>query len=212
MSTITRRGASILFLTLWLLVTCATPEALPTPQPTATLTLTAKVTSTPTPDPCTGWRCSIHGVAYTGAIDAANTLNDASVTLTQSSYCSPTAGQYQTTTAPDGTFTFDEIFLHDTDGLSIDVEYEGHEPARWKTAGSACVSCSCFSSPIEIVLLTTEPEPTPTLLPLIEQHNDVIAFVSNTRIYVVTADGTAMEQLVRYTITPSGLAWSPDGR
>lgn len=107
---------------------------------------------TPTPDPCTGWWCTATGIVYADAAGSGNELEGASVRLYQTSNCSPTRGQTQTTTGPDGAFEFSEVFLHDTDRIRIQVESESYEPSLWESAGFDCLYCSCFGSAIEIVL------------------------------------------------------------
>jgi hypothetical protein len=105
-----------------------------------------------TPNPCTGWRCPVTGVVYAGTIHFSNELEGVTVTLDQTSFCSPTRGQHQTTTDSDGRFEFGDVFFHDTDRIQIQVESEGYESAQWDSKGSNCLFCSCFGSPLEIVL------------------------------------------------------------
>ena len=107
---------------------------------------------TETPDPCTGWWCAVRAVVYADGIQSGNELAGASVTLGQFSYCSPTSGQHQATTDPDGTFEFSEVFFHDTDRIWIKVKAEGHESTGWESTDHYCLYCSCFGSPIEMVL------------------------------------------------------------
>ncbi len=153
-----QRVVGFILVVMSLLTGCIIFEVAPasTQTTTATPTDTAcpMATNTPTPDPCTGWWCTINGVVYVDAVDSGNELEGASVEMGQFSYCSPTSGRYQTTTAPDGTFEFGEVFLHDTDRIWIEVEYEGYEPTRWDSTDFYCLYCSCFGSPIEIVLHT----------------------------------------------------------
>ena len=131
-----------------MLASTNTPTSAPAPTPTNVPPLTN------TPDPCTGWWCTVRGVVYVDTIDSGNELESASVKLGQSSYCSPTHGQYQTTTGPDGAFEFSEVFFHDTDRIWIQVESEGYESTRWDSTDFYCLYCSCFGSPIEIVVHT----------------------------------------------------------
>jgi hypothetical protein len=139
------RGAGFILATS-LLVGCTILATTPTPVPTNI------PSPTDTPDPCTGWWCTVSGVVYVDAVDPGNELEGASVELNHSSYCSPTEGQYQTTTGPDGTFEFSDVFFHDTDRVWIQVDSEGYGSARWDSVGVYCYYCSCFTSPIEIVL------------------------------------------------------------
>ena len=125
-----------------LLTGCSLFEATPTPS----------ITPTFTPTSCAGWWCSITGVIYEERAIAGNELQDAVITLNQTSWCSPTSGQHSTVTDPDGKFKFNEVFLHDTDTLQIQVESEGFESAQWVTGGFECLNCSCFQSPLELVL------------------------------------------------------------
>lgn len=124
------------------LAACAAPQ--PTPTPTTA--------PTPTPDPCTGWSCAVAGTVYAGTAQPGNELAGATVTLRHTSYCSPTRGEHQVKTGPDGRFAFDGIFLHDTDRIRIQVESEGYQPAAWDSRDRYCFYCNCFADPLEIVL------------------------------------------------------------
>jgi hypothetical protein len=140
-------GSTVLLL---FLTGCTIIKAVLTPTSIATLIPT--ITPTFTQDPCTGWWCTITGVVYAETIHFGNELGDVTVTLHQTSYCSPTSGQHQTTTGPDGRFEFSDVFFHDTDRIRIQVESEGYESAQWDSTDFHCLYCSCFGSPLEIVL------------------------------------------------------------
>lgn len=129
---------------------CATPEAAPTPTSIPTSTPTTAPTSTP--DPCTGWRCAVTGVVYAGTAQPGDELAGATITLHHTSYCSPTRGEHQAETGPDGSFEFGDVFLHDTDRIQIKVESEGYESAGWDSVDRYCFYCNCFGDPLEIVL------------------------------------------------------------
>jgi hypothetical protein len=129
---------------------CVILEAVPAPTGIATLTPTNAPTFTP--DPCTGWWCAVTGVVYVEATHVGNELEGVTVTLHQTSYCSPTRGQHQTTTGPDGRFEFGDVFFHDTDRIRIQLESEGYESAQWDSTDFYCLYCGCFGSPLEIVL------------------------------------------------------------
>jgi hypothetical protein len=120
--------------------------------PTLADTDSPSPTSTWTPDPCTGWWCSVNGVLFADDPVPGKELEGASVTLNHSSYCSPTEGEYQTVTGLDGTFEFDEVFFHDTDRIRIQIESVGYEPITWDSTDYYCFFCSCFASPLEIML------------------------------------------------------------
>lgn len=146
-----------LVLVLLLLVGCGgslestpgpSPLLAPTPGPTPPPALPS-VSMTATPDPCTGWPCTLRGVVYVSAASAGNELAGTRVGLSHVSYCSPTRGDYETTTGPDGGFGF-EVFLHDTDTFWIQVEQEGYEPVRQSVGGFDCLYCAC--PPVEVVL------------------------------------------------------------
>ena len=122
------------------LVGCYTGTQIPSPTPSHT------------PDPCTGWWCSVKGIVYAGTVEPGNELEGAIITLNQSSYCSPTSGQQETVSESDGKFEFGELFFHDTDGIRIDVAYEGYEMTQWDTKPLGCLYCDCFVLPLEIVL------------------------------------------------------------
>jgi hypothetical protein len=135
-----------------------TPGPTNTPAPNPTDTLTPGPTNTPapsdipmpaTPSSCTGWQCTLKGVVYADAPSPGNELAGITVALLHTSNCSPTRGQYETITDPDGEFEFG-VFLHDTDSFRIEVEQEGYEVFRQLTGGFDCLFCSC--PPFEIVL------------------------------------------------------------
>jgi len=133
-----------------LLPACNILGVVPTPISLATLTPT--ITLTFTPDPCTGWWCTVTGTVFAQTNEIGNELEGATVTLYQTSYCSPTSGQHQTTTGSDGRYELGEVFFHDTDRVRIEVEREGYESVQWDSRDFYCLYCSCFASPIEIIL------------------------------------------------------------
>ncbi len=139
---------------LLLLAGCTIPKTMPTP----TSTVTQTPTLTPTMNPCTGWTCIVKGVVYAETSQPGNELEGATVILYQHSYCSPTMGEHQTTTDSNGRFEFSDIFLHDTDQISIRVRHEGYETATWRSETHQCLSCSCFTPSLEFVL-HTHPSP-----------------------------------------------------
>jgi hypothetical protein len=110
-----------------------------------------QIAATPTPDPCTGWWCVVSGVVYADTASPGHELANAPLQLGQFSYCSPTSGQYRTRTNRDGSFEA-RLFFHDTDRVWIEVGFEGYASARWDSIDFYCLYCSCFASPIEIVL------------------------------------------------------------
>ncbi len=131
------------------LVGCSTSTQTPSPTPSPT---PDPPTPSPTPDPCTGWWCMATGIVYEGKVEPGSELEGAIITLNQSSYCSPTSGQQETVSGSDGKFEFGEIFFHDTDGIRIEVAYEGYEMTQWDTKPSGCLYCDCFVMPFEILL------------------------------------------------------------
>jgi hypothetical protein len=136
-----------------LLTGCIAQDASPTTAIITTMTATSAPTFTP--DPCTGWWCTVTGVVYDERADLGNELEGVTVTLLQASNCSPTSGEYQTTTSIDGKFEFKDIFFHDTDRVKIQVKYEGENSTQWDSIDFYCFYCSCFGSPLEIVLHAT---------------------------------------------------------
>lgn len=126
----------------------------PIDEPTATSSaiLSPITTPLPSPDPCTGWWCSVAGVVYAGAAHTGSELEGVTVTLHQTSYCSPTSGQHQTATGPTGKFEFSEVFFHDTDMIRIYVASEGYKSFQWDSSDLTCLYCSCFADPLEIIL------------------------------------------------------------
>ncbi len=126
----------------------STPISTSTPAPSDTTTPTT-VRATAPPDYCMGWTCTLKGIVYVNAATPGNELPGVQAKLSQFSNCSPTEGEHETVTGPDGTFQF-EIYLHDTDTFWFDVEEEGYEPVRVKIGGFDCLFCHC--PPVEIVL------------------------------------------------------------
>lgn len=153
-----RKWASILMACL-LLIGCNSLIDNPTNQtqqpseslaPTGTITF-AKLTASPTF--CVGWYCEIDGVVYLGSVDSGNELEGVQVKLSQISWCSPTAGEQETQSGPNGIFTF-EVYIHDTDSINMQVDFEGYQPEKVNLGGFDCLYCSC--PPVEIVLEATE--------------------------------------------------------
>jgi hypothetical protein len=88
------------------------------------------------------------------AASSGNELAGILVELSHVSFCSPTSGEHETTTGPDGGFGF-EVFVHDTDTFGIQVEQEGYEPVRQSVGGFDCLYCTCPL--VEVVLEPLEP-------------------------------------------------------
>ena len=135
---------------------CAILEGVP--APTNTTTLTPASAPTFTPDPCTGWWCTVTGVVVAETTLSGYEPEGITVTLQQTSYCSPTRGEHQATTDPDGRFEFSDVFFHDTDRIRIQVESKGYESVQWDSTDFYCLYCKCFASPLEIALHTA-PDP-----------------------------------------------------
>ena len=108
-----RHHAWIICLPVMMLAACTAPQVAPalTVVPTEGL----PPSHTPNPD-CSGWWYTLSGTVYSGAANSGQEVADATVTLGQTSHCSPTSGQYTVTTKPDGKFAF-QVYLHDTDSF-----------------------------------------------------------------------------------------------
>jgi hypothetical protein len=130
------------------LVGCSSPEPTETGIPehagTAQPTETPEAADTPSPSPRPpgdiGWR-QVSGVVYAGAEAAGNELPGALVQCSHHSYFTPperSCSPYRITTASDGAFSF-EVFVHDTDGITIRAEKEGYRPAKVLIGGFDCV-------------------------------------------------------------------------
>jgi hypothetical protein len=91
----------------------------------------------------------LEGVVYADAASPGNELVGTTVDLLHTSNCSPTRGEHQTVTGPDGQFEFG-VYLHDTDSFRIEVEREGYEAFSQLMGGFDCLFCAC--PPIEVVL------------------------------------------------------------
>jgi hypothetical protein len=124
------------------------------PSPTPTSTQINIVDATPTPTSCTGWNCTLSGFVCLDSGDSCDVVEGVLVSLSQSSYCSPTTGEHETITGPDGTFAFD-VYLHDTDSFLIEVEHDGYEPASVLIGGFDCLFCSCPSVDFQLEPLET---------------------------------------------------------
>jgi hypothetical protein len=103
----------------------------------------------PSPTSCTGWNCTLRGTVYADEVGHSNVLENIKVKLSQMSFCSPTSGEQESITNPDGEFEF-AVYIHDTDTIRIDVEDSRYEPEERIIGGFDCLSCSCSS--LEIVL------------------------------------------------------------
>ena len=152
-----RLTSSIPTLAMLLLASCRpsslvlNPPVTPSPLP-ARSTATTTPIEVPTSDPsltCPGWSCTLTGVVVQGEAEAGTAIEGVEVRLSQFSYCSPTTGQQVTLTDSDGNFAFD-VYLHDTDSLTVRVELEGYPTADDSLSGFDCLSCGC--GPIELVL------------------------------------------------------------
>jgi hypothetical protein len=84
-----------------------------------------------------------------------NEGDGATVTLSQTSYCSRTRGERTVSVAPDGSFEFPDVFFHDTDRIQIAARSESGGVGKWDSAGQYCLYCVCFASPVEIILEST---------------------------------------------------------
>ncbi len=155
-----RKCASILAACL-LLISCISTVDNQTDQtqqpgesitPTETIT-PAKPAASATPTYCVGWYCEINGVVYLGSADSGNELEGVQVKLSQISWCSPTAGEQETQSGPNGTFAF-EVYIHDTDSINMQVDFEGYQTEKVNLGGFDCLFCRC--PPVEIVLQATE--------------------------------------------------------
>jgi hypothetical protein len=183
----------------------ATMEAEPTPEWWATATLTPHplsttaappvptATNTPTIDSldwCIGWWCTLRGVVYADTASPGNELEGVLVKLSQFSFCSPTSGEHETTTGPDGTFEFD-VYLHDTDSFRFQAELEGYEPASKSFGGFDCLYCSC--PPVELVLQSSD-----TLTALDKGATPVDGLRNNaTLTYTLTLSGPGLSVRLR---------------
>ena len=107
--------------------------------PTVEDTIRAETTSTTTRP-----TCQVEGVVYAQAPYPGNELAEIRLTLIHSSNCSPTQGQFHRITNTEGSFSFPEIFYHDTDRVQIQIEQEGYASWMWDSAGQYCYYCTCF--------------------------------------------------------------------
>ena len=160
-----KRGAFALLALILVLTACGKddapqPSATSTPKPThtrtppaatATETATATATATPWPAGDIGWR-KVKGVVYAGTDAPGNELAGALVECSQFSYfpregsCAP----YQITTDSDGAFEFD-VFVHDTDSITLSAQKTGCEPVKHRLVGLDCLAVCPF---VELVLET----------------------------------------------------------
>ena len=98
---------------------------------------------------CIGWQCPLKGVVYAGSASPGNGLEGVQVELAQVSYCSPTQGKHNTSSAVGGVFEF-QVYIHDTDTFILRVEQPGYAVVEKRFAGTDCLYCGC--SPLEIIL------------------------------------------------------------
>ncbi len=129
-----------------------TPTLPPNQVATPTWTAAPISTGTPTPSPAgdIGWR-KVRGVVYAEAATPGHELAGALVECSQFSYvpregsCAP----YRVTTGPNGVFEFD-VFVHDTDTITLAAQKPGYGPAERRLVGVDCFG-SC--PPVDLVLL-----------------------------------------------------------
>jgi hypothetical protein len=98
---------------------------------------------------CQGWNCEITGTLYEGSAESDNQVPQVEISLSQFSYCSPTAGEQNVISGPDGEFSF-EVFLHDTDTLTFVIEDHRWDPFQAQVMGMDCLYCSC--TPLDLVM------------------------------------------------------------
>ena len=153
-----QRGILPPILALTLLVGCfPSPQTTPSQPPvTPNTPTTTDVPTLELGDYCIGWDCALDGVVYAEEASVGNELEGAAILFRHGSYCSPTQGEYEAVTGPDGEFSF-EVYLHDTDSFRFNVEVAGYEPAYVSFGGFECLYCSC--PPIEIVLQQSGADP-----------------------------------------------------
>jgi hypothetical protein len=108
-----------------------------------------EVTAIPA-ESCTGWTCQVHGTVYSNSSDHGKELSGAEIILSHTSYCSPTRGQLEGMSNSEGTFSF-EVFLHDTDLLTVEITAADHQSQTLTINGMDCLNCACF--PLDIVLV-----------------------------------------------------------
>jgi hypothetical protein len=128
----------------------------PTPSPdqvvTPTRTPVPTLTSTPTPAPAgdIGWR-KVKGVVYAETATVGHEVAGALVKCSQFSYfpreesCAP----YRVTTGSDGVFEFD-VFVHDTDSITLVAQKPGYGPAERRIRG---IDCFGNCPPVDLALL-----------------------------------------------------------
>lgn len=130
----------------------STPQSTPVVKPSI-LPTSIDQRTLETINPCVGWWCSLNGAVYQKEVGSENELENAVVTLSQASYCSPSKGQQEVITGPDGIFEF-SVYVHDTDTFWIMVDLDGYTPTRKSITGFDCLYCSCPS--IEIILYPSD--------------------------------------------------------
>ena len=111
------------------------------------------VKSKPTPTSCAGMDYVIEGMVYVDSADSINILSGVPVRLSQTSWCSPTAGEHIIHTAEDGSFEFN-IYIHDTDTLDFLVDIEGYRSASVRRKGLDYLAADRL--PVELVLQPIE--------------------------------------------------------
>ena len=134
------------------------PSAAPTEiQRTPTLTPLPEPSDTPTPTIVgnLGWR-KVTGVVYAESVGPGRELSGVLVECSQFSYvphegsCAP----YQVTTGPDGAFEFD-VFVHDTDQITLSGGKPGYAPAEHRITGFDCVG-ACPTVDLVLTMLLTD--------------------------------------------------------
>ena len=127
----------------------ATPEASSTPTPTQEPAVTPGFgSSTITPTPALmipgelGTR-AIQGSVRVQQAGGPAPLGGATVTCYHHSYVRPSECPNAVTTAADGSFSFGEMYLHDTDRIDVSVAVAGYQPLTITRSG-----LEAFDNPI----------------------------------------------------------------
>ena len=145
-------------LSLLFLASCRPVVLVGTPSPTSSNTPPVEGTAIPIPGDL-GWG-AVHGKIVDGVTSLP--IEEAMVKCEHSSYTSPSLCKGVTTTNGDGMYSFESVFFHDTDRITLLVEAHGYTPLRFE---QSFFTQPDFRADLKLFPATDDtPSPTPFLM------------------------------------------------
>ncbi len=145
-------------LSLAFFVSCRPVVIIVTPTRIPSNTPPAGATVVPVPGDL-GWG-AVHGKVIDGVTSLP--IEGATIKCEHSSYTSPSLCKGITTTNADGIYSFDRVFFHDTDRITLFVEATGYTPLRFE---QSFFTRADFRADLKLFPATGDtPTPTPFLM------------------------------------------------